>query len=85
LSEHEAAVVVKQMTSAIEYLHDLGIAHRDIKPENIVISNVPCLLFRMSSNYAILGGRRCATSGGRPIVVLLTMLHPRFCREWIMI
>jgi len=28
------------MASAVEYMHDQGIAHRDIKPENIVISHV---------------------------------------------
>ena len=40
LSQQQAAIVIKQITESIEYLHDLGIAHRDIKPENIVISNV---------------------------------------------
>ena len=32
LCEQETAYIIKQMTQAIEYLHDLGIAHRDIKP-----------------------------------------------------
>ena len=40
LSQQQAAIVIKQITESIEYLHDLGIAHSDIKPENIVISNV---------------------------------------------
>jgi len=40
LSEVETAGIIKQITEAVEYLHDQDIAHRDIKPENIVISNV---------------------------------------------
>lgn len=44
LEEKEAAVIIRQMTSAVDYLHDIGIAHRDIKPENIVISNVLLIL-----------------------------------------
>lgn len=66
------------MALAIEYLHDLGIAHRDIKPENIVISNVPSFSYRVSTNFAILGGQRSAMSGGRPIAALSTMWHPKF-------
>ena len=42
-NEKEAGFVVRQITEAIEYLHDMGIAHRDLKPENIVISNVKYL------------------------------------------
>lgn len=37
--EAEAAVIIKQISKGIVYMHDLGIAHRDLKPENIVISN----------------------------------------------
>ena len=39
LSEEETARKVKDVTEAIKYLHNEGIAHRDIKPENIVLSN----------------------------------------------
>lgn len=44
LPEHEAAIIIKQITSAVEYLHDHDVAHRDIKPENIVLSNNVCKL-----------------------------------------
>jgi len=32
LAEKEAATIIKQMSQAVEYLHDHDIAHRDIKP-----------------------------------------------------
>lgn len=32
LPENEAAIIIRQITLAIDYLHDIGIAHRDIKP-----------------------------------------------------
>lgn len=32
LSEKETTLVVRQITEAIDYLHDMGIAHRDLKP-----------------------------------------------------
>jgi len=72
ISEQETAVIMKQITESIEYLHDLGIAHRDIKPENIVVSNVNHILFRMFINSVILGGLLCAMKEGKLIVGLST-------------
>jgi len=36
-SEKEASVIVKQILSAVGYLHSQGIAHRDLKPENLLL------------------------------------------------
>ena len=81
LGEKEASVIIRQMTSAVDYLHDIGIAHRDIKPENIVISNVPLTLSRMSTSYVTLAGPQSATSGERLTAELLTTLLHRSSKE----
>lgn len=39
VSEKEAINVMKDISSAIEYLHSNNITHRDLKPENIVLQD----------------------------------------------
>jgi len=36
-SEKEASMLIKNVISAIEYLHQNNIAHRDLKPENLLL------------------------------------------------
>lgn len=44
LPEAEVAQKIKQISSAIAYLHQNEIAHRDLKPENIGLTNDVCKL-----------------------------------------
>ena len=38
ISEEEASLILRQVLSAVAYLHNNQICHRDIKPENIMLS-----------------------------------------------
>lgn len=40
LGEKEVAQKIKEVATAVKYMHDNIMAHRDIKPENIVMSHV---------------------------------------------
>ena len=39
ISEHRAAQIIKQLLTALYYLHSFGIVHRDLKPENVMMIN----------------------------------------------
>jgi len=38
IEENEAALILQQVTTAVEHLHSIQIVHRDIKPENIILT-----------------------------------------------
>jgi len=38
-SEHDAALLVKQILEGIDYMHKHGVVHRDLKPENLLCAN----------------------------------------------
>lgn len=37
MTEAQAAVIMRQIFSAIAYLHEHNVCHRDLKPENILL------------------------------------------------
>jgi len=68
-SELDASRIVKQIVSAVDYLHANGIAHRDLKPENLLSAGdeeeeiVKIADFGFSKNF---GEEKLMTSCGSP-------------------
>lgn len=80
LPEPEVAVKIKEIASAIKYLHENQIAHRDIKPENIVMSHVKVPLPRASASSAISAGPQSAMRGAKLTAAPSTTLLLRSSR-----
>lgn len=40
VSEVDAAVIIRQITVALCFLHERNIVHRDLKPENILMTSL---------------------------------------------
>ena len=66
LPEEEVCMRMREVCSAVYYMHDLQVTHRDIKPENIVLSNVQHLFIcRASLSSVILAGRHLLMNADR--------------------
>ncbi|KAI0481195.1 kinase-like protein [Xylariaceae sp. FL0804] len=61
LGEAELKLIIRQIVSAIRYLHKRGIAHRDLKPENIFLASGPYATSRVI--VGDLGFAKHSTSG----------------------
>lgn len=70
-SERDAARIIAQVVSAVQYLHENGIAHRDLKPENLLSAGeeedeiVKIADFGFSKNFGE-DGEQLMTSCGSP-------------------
>jgi len=71
-SERDAANIIAQVVSAVEYLHENGIAHRDLKPENLLVegeeddSKVKIADFGFAKSFGGEAGEQLMTSCGSP-------------------
>lgn len=45
-TEKDAAILMKKLLSALDFMHSKGIMHRDIKPENLILKD-------MDNNYDV--------------------------------
>ena len=71
LTENEACKFFHQIISALDYIHQCGIAHRDFKPENIIVTNNNQILkiidFGLGNTYE--KGQLLKTACGSPCYV----------------
>ncbi|NWW89491.1 MKNK2 kinase, partial [Rhynochetos jubatus] len=67
-NELEASVVVRDIASALHFLHNKGIAHRDLKPENILCESPDQV---SGSSWGVQGGMLLGGGFGPPWKMLL--------------
>jgi len=71
-SERDASNIIYQVVSAVDYLHENGIAHRDLKPENLLSAGeeeneiVKIADFGFSKSFAGEDAEKLMTSCGSP-------------------
>ncbi|XP_072751838.1 ribosomal protein S6 kinase alpha-5 isoform X2 [Anoplolepis gracilipes] len=77
-SELQAKRIMRQLASAVLYMHDSGIVHRDLKPENIVFANtsedsplkiVDFGFARMKNNFELLRTPCCTLPYAAPEII----------------
>mmetsp|Transcript_32581 Transcript_32581/g.81655 ORF Transcript_32581/g.81655 Transcript_32581/m.81655 type:complete len:300 (-) Transcript_32581:316-1215(-) len=78
-TEGDAALLVRNIVSAVAYLHDLNIAHRDLKPTNLLLSTKDTLTDVKIADFGlskILGDDAIMqTACGTPIYVAPEILN----------
>ena len=90
-SEKEAAKIMKQVMSAIEYCHNNGICHRDLKPENLLFlkkgdeANNPLKVIDFGLSKRTLNNMKFKTRVGTPYYIspeILAGSYNQKCDIW---
>ncbi|CAG0884025.1 unnamed protein product [Cyprideis torosa] len=86
-TEHEASLIIRDLASALAFLHSKGIAHRDLKPENILCcaKDGPSLCPVKLCDFDLGSAIRCNSNGTSlistpelltPVTPVLPSFHP---------
>ena len=90
-SEKEAAKIMRQVMSAIEYCHNNGICHRDLKPENLLFlkkgdeKNNPLKVIDFGLSKRTLNTKKFTTRVGTPYYIspeILSGSYNEKCDIW---
>ncbi len=71
LSSQQALTICRQVASALDYAHRMGVVHRDVKPENILFSEGLAVVADFGIAQAVsLADRQTLTRTGYPVGTL---------------
>eukprot|EP00042_Codosiga_hollandica_P028232 m.146947 g.146947 ORF g.146947 m.146947 type:complete len:212 (-) comp52719_c0_seq1:710-1345(-) len=84
-TEVDASRIMRQMTEAIQYLHELGIVHRDLKPENLLFATKEPQSDILVTDFGLAKLVRMKVSSTRrrrAVIQLFTFLLCRLTIKW---
>ncbi|KAM3139557.1 hypothetical protein pb186bvf_008393 [Paramecium bursaria] len=92
LKEDNTRDIMRQLFSAIQYVHEMGIVHRDLKPENVLFTSqdsdqIKIIDFGLSKKFRNLSQKlqRMNSKVGTPVYVAPEVIQGNYsfqCDEW---